>query len=537
MKKRGITIILSMMFIISIGLSAAYSVSPPIPTSLSLNCEEIYDQEFIINTSIGETVSSILPTILGEENFKMALTVSATNNQAFTLTLFNTPICIPGEKQVAFKINNDTYNIQVNVTADLFELGSITLSEGRSMNIGGKIDFSILTTGEDKIRYLVECENTEEGFLNIGESYDIDCNAESFRFELENSFADLDAAIIEVYSSESGYAIIKSDKDVNNAECILGIDTLGAKVKRGNIFAIKTININNNKYIAGVSVTILDQTGELSPINDISSNIGFFSERLYEEYEQGLVVQLEKEGCEPYTNVILFDRSYSDFIEDKEQQELEKTLQLEMDSLFIVGQEISGTVTNLINEAIEKAKVKVTKPDDTTFEILTSESGLLKFTPESAGLWKFQVTKDNFEPSVLYELQAISGEYDIIALVDGDPKSRFEKGDMIIFELRDLNDTIVLLDVKATYGNDNIEFIQGVSEEIEFVEDYKLVIPEVNGYDETDYKTKKVDGSNIIYWILGIAVALILLVVISKFKNNYSPSKKVNKMEVQLGNG
>lgn len=536
MKKRGLTIILSMMFVISIGLSSAYSVSPTIPTSISLNCEEPYHQKFIINTT-GEESISLSSTVISGEDIQIIITVTSENE--FYLSLFQVLGYTTSVEEFSFKINEETetYTIKVNVTAGLRELDSITLSEGISMDIGGKIDFSILTVGENKIRYIVECENIEEGFLNIGESYDIDCNGESFRFELENSFADLDAAIMKVYSSESGYAITKSDRDLNNAECILGIDTLGAKVKRGNIFAIKTININNNKYIAGVSVTVLDQTGDLAPINDISSNIGFFSERLYEEYEQGLVVQLEKEGCEPYTNVILFDRSYSDFIEDKEQQELEKTLQLEMDSLFIVGQEVSGTVTNLINEAVEKAKVKITKPDDTTFEILTSESGLLKFTPESVGLWKIQITKENFESSALYEIQAISGEYDIIALVDGDPKSRFEKGDRIVFELRGLNDTIIPLDVKATYGNDDIEFVQGVSEEIKFVKDYKLIIPESEGYKETDYKTKKVDGDNIIYWILGIVVALILLVVISKFKNNSTSSKKLNKMEVQLGNG
>jgi len=355
-------------------------------------------------------------------------------------------------------------------------------------------------------------------------------------FELVDSFSDLDAAIIKVFSSESGYAITKTDSDLNEAECMLGIDTLGAKVKRGNIFAIKTINSNNNRYVDGVSVTVLDQTGEESPISGVSSNIGFFSERLSGEYEQDIVVQLEKDGCEPYTNVILFERSYSDYVEDQTEEELQKTLKLDMDSLFIVGQEITATATNLKEEAIDKATVKITKPDDTTFEILTSKSGLIKFTPEVAGLWKIQVTKDNFEPSTLYEITSISGEYDIVALVDGDETSRFEKGDEIVFELRDSNDSIVTLDVEATYGNDKVEFVQGVSEEVEFEDDYELTIPETNGYEETDYKTKKVDGNgNFIYWILGIAVILIAFVVISIMRGSNSGNKKPNKMEVQLG--
>ena len=534
MNKRGLTTIICMMTLLILGFSSAYSVSPTIPSSISLNCDESYNQEFTITPESGEAIS-LTPMVISDDNMQMAITYTSSTNH-FYLSLFQTSNCIPGDKQFSFKINDDVKNIGVNVSADLFELGSITLSEGRSMDIGGKIEFSVLTSGDDTLRYMIECETSEEGILDVGESYDVICSGESFRFELEDSFSDLDASIIKVFSSESGYAITKTDTDLNNAECILGIDTLGAKVKRGNIFAIKTINSNNNHYVDVVSVTVLDQTGDESPISGVSSNIGFFSERLAEEYEQDIIVQLEKEGCEPYTNVILFESSYSDYIEDKTEEELSKTLKLDMDSLFIMGQETTATVTNLKGAAIETAVVKLTKPDDTTFEIITSESGLIKFTPEVVGLWKIQVTKDNYETSDLYEVQSISGEYDIIALVDGDETSRFEKGDKIVFELRDSNDSIVTLDVEAEYGNDKVEFVQGISEEVDFVSDYELTIPEINGYDEEDYKTRKVEGSsNFIYWILGIAVILIIFVVVSRAKGANPGKKKVNKMEVQLG--
>ena len=532
MNKRGITTIICMMALLNIGLASAYLISPTIPSSISLNCEENYNQEFIITPESGEEIS-LTPMVISDDNMQMAITyISSTNH--FYISLFQTSTCIQGDKHFSFKINDDVKNIGVNVSADLFELGSITLSEGRSMDIGGKIEFSVLTSGDDTLRYMIECDTIKEGILDVGESYNIICNGESFRFELEDSFSDLDASIIKVFSSESGYAITKTDTNINNAECILGIDTLGAKVKRGNIFAIKTINSNNNHYVDGVSVTVLDQTGEESPISGVSSNIGFFSERLAEEYEQDIIVQLEKEGCEPYTNVILFERSYSDFIEDKTEEELAKTLKLDMDSLFIMGQETTAIVTNLKGSAIETAIVKLTKPDDTTFEIITSESGVIKFTPEVVGLWKIQVTKDNYETSDLYEIQSISGEYDIIALVDGDEKNRFNKGDKIVFELRDSDEHIVTLDVEAEYGNDNVEFVQGISEEVEFVNDYELTIPEINGYDEEDYKTRKVEGNSFIYWILAIAAIIIIFILFSRAKGS-NGKKKANKMEVQLG--
>ena len=533
MNKRGITTIICMMALLSLGFASAYSVSPTIPNSISLNCEESYSQEFTITPGEDEEIE--VNTKVKLDDGVILATDLNTNTNHFDLLIYQTT-CITGQKDLSFEINDDIYNIVVNVSADLFELDSITLSEGKSMNIGGKIDFSILTSGDDTVRYIIECGTSQEGILSVGDSVDKICEDESFRFEVEDSFSDLDASIIKVFSSESGYAITMSDAEEDDSECVLGIDTLGAKVKRGNVFAIKTINSNNNKYVGGVSVTVLDQTGEESPINDVSSNIGFFSARLPEEYEQDIIVQLEKDGCEPYTNVILFERSYSDYIEDKSEEELLTTLKLDMNSLFITGQEVIATVTNLKGEAIDKAIVKLTKPDDTTFEILTSESGLIEFTPESSGLWKIQVTKDNFEASDLYEINSISGEYDIIALVDGDEINKFQSGDEIVFELRDSNDSIVMLDVIATYGNDDIKFTQGVSDEVEFNDDYELTIPEINGYEETDYKTRKIDSNNVIlYLILGVASLILISIVIFKVKNGTSGNKTPSKMEVQLG--
>jgi len=56
------------------------------------------------------------------------------------------------------------------------------------------------------------------------------------------------------------------------------------------------------------------------------------------------------------------------------------------------------------------------------------------------------------------------------------------------------------------------------------------------GKKERAREEKWVEGSsNFIYWILGIAVILIIFVVVSRAKGANPGKKKVNKMEVQLG--
>jgi len=538
MKKRGkINSIAIFTLLISIAFVSSFSVSPTIPTSIALNCDSTYNQEFIITPGSGESIS-VTPQVVADDNMQMALTFYPTTNH-FYLSFFHTSVCSVGNRDFSFKINESVYNIKVNVTENLTELDSVSVSEGKFLDVGGEVEFNIVSVGLNKVSYSYKClddSEIDDGVLDVGESLDLECNNENFKFTLENSFEDLNTAIIKVFSSESGYSITRSDS-VSNSDCVLGLDTLGAKVKRGNIFAIKTINANTNSYVGNVGVTIIDQAGEVSAISGTSSNIGFFSERLFEEYSQDLVVQLEKEGCEPYTNVILFENTYSDYKDEKEQIKQETTLQLTLSSNFIVNNEISGTVKNLLNEGIDTAKIKVTKPDETTFEITTTEAGTFKFTPEQTGIYKLQASKSSYTPSELYTFESISGEYDIIPYVEGRKVSSFSNGDLITFELRDDNDSIVKLNVEANYGNDKVKFTEGVSEQVEFVSGYNLIVPETNGYQSQDYKTKKKENQtqDIIKWGLIIGGILIVLVLIVKLKGKKSPN--LNKMDVQLGVG
>jgi len=521
-------IIFSMLFV------SSYSVSPTIPTSVSLLCGESYNQEFIISPESGETIS-ITPMVISDDGTQMALTHNPVTNHLI-VSIFHTSGCTIGDKGFSFKINNDTYNIGVNISSELFELDTITLSEDTFVDVGGVVDFHVQTTGNDRITYSIQCssETPEESFLNKDESLETSCGGDNFKFTLDNSFEDLGAAIITIYSSESGYALTKmDDEEEDESECVLGLDTFGALVKRGNIFAIKTININDNSYIPGVIVTILDQTGDLSAISGESSSVGFFSQRLHEDYEADLVVQLEKEGCEPYTNVILFENSYSDYIEEIEDEQLAKTLDILIDEDITLGEEYTGSVINLKEETIEEATIKITKPDDTTLELTTSESGDFQFTPEDKGTWKIQVTKTNYESSELIEFEVVGGEYNIVALVNGARQSTFVKGDEIVFELRDEDTSdIVSLNVVATYGDDEVEFINGVSDEVDFTKDFKLEIPEISGYEDQTFSTKVKSNKNVTYWVIGVIVVFFLFIVLAG-KFSKKPTK-TGKMEVQL---
>ncbi|MEK0338473.1 MAG: carboxypeptidase-like regulatory domain-containing protein, partial [Nitrosopumilus sp.] len=203
--------------------------------------------------------------------------------------------------------------------------------------------------------------------------------------------------------------------DEDSSECVLGLDTLGAKVKRGNIFAIKTININTGKFIDNTVVTILDQQGELSPIVGVSSNIGFFSESLHEEYIQDIIVQLEKEGCEPSTQVILFEKSYDDYKTSKAEEEGATNLVLNMSERYEM-KEISGTIKNELNEVIESVEVKITNPDKTIIIVQTNANGLFTFTPIVVGTYKFQGGKDNYKSTDLISIEVYQSQQYLIGV-------------------------------------------------------------------------------------------------------------------------
>lgn len=535
-QKSGVIIVL-LLAVSMITLGSAFEINEDIDTTISLKCDESYTKDYTIIPDTDENIT-VTPGIISDSNMNLGLTFHPSTKH-LTISIFQVGDCIVDNKEFSFSINDELYNIYVNVTEDLWFIDNVTLKEDEKITIGGIAEFSILTAGGDNVLFNLEgCEDDVEDFLDVGEFFDANCDGEIIRFEILDSYEDLQASKIRVMSSESGYNLIKGEyQSKDSSECILGLDTLGAKVKRGNIFAIKTINVEDNKAVSKVSVTIVDQTGELNPINGLSSNTGFFSERLHESYEQDLIVELEKEGCEPSTQIILFQNTYNDYVKQKDQEENSKTLNISFEGEFQSGQEIGGSVINLLQDSIDNAEVRITRPNGVSFTQKTKFDGRFNFTLDESGIWKVQVGKEDYVSSELFEFQVSSSEFTVIPLVDGEYSEFFSKGDKIIFELRDINDTIVKRNVSATYGDQTVEFIDGSSEEVVFEERTDLIIPEGQGFDEYDFTLKeKALNFNWTYIGIGAGVIILVIIIFSFIGKGKNKTKKGTEPLIEFGN-
>jgi len=543
MKKQILLFGLVLLFLI-VGVQAAEPISN-LPTSISLNCGESYSNSFsLTGTNITITPGTIGSTI-GYEMSVMLHPIS----KVIYLSFFQSGVCSGGSSTFTFKIDSDgtevTKSIELEVSEKLWNLGEITASKGKRIDIGGIAHFGILEVSNTQVQYILSgCGTTEQGLLEEGNKLEAVCSGEAVEINLKNSYGDpFNFAEFEIFSSEAGLILTSSNETIaDSSECVLGLDTLGAKVKRGNIFAIKTINANTGKFVDSVAVTILDQQGELSPIAGVSTNIGFFSERLHEEYLQDIIVQLEKEGCEPSTQVILFEKSYDDYKKAKEDKEGASQLVLNMSARYELGA-ISGTIKNVLNEVIEGVDVKITKPDSSVIIVQTDTNGLFTWTPDVIGTYKIQGGKDDYESTDLVSIEVFQNkQYLIVVKVDGKQPSKpyYKKGDKISFELRDENNTLLPLTIDATFAGVPLMFVGGISDEVIFEDTSILLIPSIGGYTEQQLQliAKKTNWTTIIYWI-GIIIGVIILLgtiiaIIRKVKRG-SGGNAPQKMEFQLG--
>ena len=552
MKAKALTeIIIGIILVITIiGNVSAYTVSPEIPSSINLSCDDSYFNSFHFTEGGSDLIINLTEVMgdLSSINYIARPIVSPTAKSYLEIMVSKVPssVCKPGTATFWFVANGQRYDITVNIKEELHELGTKLLKQGESLSIGDIAHFGIETVGDDKVYYLLSgCGETKEDFIE--DSIEATCSGEKVRIELISAFPEpFSVAKFKVYSSEPGLTLTKSNfTTTDKSECVLGLDTLGAKVKRGNIFAIKTINANTGKFEPQVAVTILDQAGELPPISGISSNIGFFSERLYEDYQQNLIVQLEKEGCEPSTQVILFEKSYNDYKTEKETESKKYQLVLNISGKYEINKEISFTVKNALDEAVEGVKVKITKPDNSNFEITTDENGLFKFTPDIEGVWKIQAGKDGYESSRLNEIEIFSNkEYLIVIEADGERKSEYKKGDRLTFKLLDRNNTIIPLTIDATFAGKPLRFINGISDTVTFEGTSTLNIPEVEGYraQTLTLAEKKTNWKSIIFWIIlliGILVIIVIVIaIINKLKGKRGISgisKALEGTDINLG--
>jgi len=514
--------VIAFLFLFSFTFIAAYTSYENIPASVDLKCGQTYSEVFNFTEEVNYTLET-QDIYLG---YFLGLTKTSSNYLQISLFPKNDYSCVSGNGDFDFTVNDKSYTLTLNITEDMWSLGNYSIEQGQSLSVGSLANFELITTSEGKIRYKLDgCSKDIDDFLMIGDSYSLSCGDEIIRFELASADeAPFSFAKINIYSTESAFNVVVNE-DIDSSECVLGLDTLGAKVKRGNLFAIKTININNNKAISGVSVTIIDQEGELSPLNGMSSNTGFFNERLHAEYGQDLIVELQKEGCEPSTQTILFENTYNDYLKEKELEENKFSLKI-----VIENDSLEGVVTNLLNEVVEDANVKMTNPEGISKELTTDKDGKFSFDKEGSGIYKLQVGKDNYQSSELMELDLSSKEYAVAFFVDGQEKSRLNKGDIVTIKILDQENNVIPLTIDAEIDDDLIQFTNGISQPYAFKGDVELVIPETGNYEEEDFRLRKVDNNYLTYlWIaLGIIAFIAIIFGISKAPKSSKGSDSMN---------
>lgn len=529
MNKKIISTLIIMSCLILLPSISAYESFEDIPSSLQLKCGESYSETFNFNESVNYEMGSSDYLV----NYQLSITKTSANY--LQINLFPKPNyqCVQGQSTFTFTVNDINYNLGLNITEDVWDLGEQTLSDGDNVEVGGLINFGVVTTDNNQIRYVLSgCNNNRDDFLQKDGSIEVMCEGESIKFTLENSFASpFSFSKIRIYSSEPAFNVIIGEREqqINESECILGLDTLGVKIKRGNLMAITTLNSNTGKYESSVIVRVLDQAGELEPLSGTSDNTGYFGQRLNDEYEQDLVVKLEKEGCEPYTRVLFFDRSYNDYLQDKEDEENQKTLQLILENSEL--KIIKGIVTNRMNESVESVIVKITNPSGVSKEVLSNENGFFEHEAEEFGIFKLQAGKSDYTSSELINYTLKSHDYFVKRFVEDKVKNEFKVNDIIVFKLYDEEDNILPMNFDAEIDGNIIKFIDGISEDYKFSKETNLKIPNFNGYEEQIITLKKAKNKNMIYWIVGIVVLLGLFIVAT------SSSKKeegADKMQIQL---
>lgn len=531
-----------LILICSLFLLATVQATLPIsnlPSTISLNCGESYYDSFSIT---GENITVIPGTVGSSIGYRFSPSYHPTSKIVF-ISFFQTSTCSAGTSTFTFWVNDVLKSIELEVSEDLWSLGTISVSKGKRIDIGNIAHLGVLEISDTQVQYLLSgCGTTEQGLLEEGDTLEAICSEEAVEIKLKNSYGSpFNFAEFEIFSSEAGLILTSSNETVieDPSECELGLDTLGAKVKRGNIFAIKSINVNSGKFVDSVAVTILDQQGELSPISGLSSNIGFFSERLHADYLQDLIVQLEKEGCEPSTQVILFEQSYDDYKLAKESEQGALQLVLNVSGRFVMSTAISWTVTNALGEVVEGVDVKITKPDSVSLIVTTDSGGVFSFTPDILGLWKIQGGKDNYESTRLNEIEIYQDRtYLIVIKVNGEQKAEYKKNDRISFELRDANNTLLPLTIDSTFAGLPLRFVSGISDTATFTGTSTLTIPAVEGYiEQTITLTEKTVNASNVLWGIGIAIGVIVILFLigAVVKKKRGSGKPPQQMEFQVG--
>ena len=524
MKLAKLSLIFLSMFLFMSFISATITFNPAPPLIINTSCGEAGWEDILLVSGVPADCEVSLGARLPYQLNGLYLGAYTTgmlggdNSKLWLLHSVDANTCESGYENVILDVCGTDYPITINVGYDLALLdGAFALAEGQRFSIGDNIHFNLINVGNDYVDFSLEgCSNSNTR-LNLNSVLEKSCGTQRLKVEI-NEILGSNSATFDIYFSTPSLGdVYKSDsdaEDTTSSGCELGLDTLGAKVRRGNIFAIKTIDINTGKFEKSVGVTILDQEGELSPIAGVSSNIGFFSERLHIDYQQDLIVQLEKEGCEPSTQVILFESSYDDYKKSKGEEEGGLQLVLNMSDKYEM-KAISGTIKNGLNEVVEGVDVKITQPDNSIITVQSNTLGVFTFTPTKIGVYKLIGGKDDFVSTGLVYIDVYQNKQFLIVIkVNGESKSTstYKPKDRITFELRDENNTLLPISLSATFAGLPLSFVSGISEPVVFENTATLVLPATGSYltqsitlpeDEWGFLT-------ILFWI-GIIVGIIVL--------------------------
>ncbi len=541
-----------LLFLVSIllFLTTVSAFSPTSPAEVSLDCG---DYTSLIILGVNSNASDIANTIFAhppKTGVEVGFDFKHITDGGKTLKVYiftDAQYCTPGTTHTEFNIGSENYRINIEVLKEEYSLGEKLISTNEALNIGQDISFGVLGIGDGSVHYILQgCQSVSEEDTMTDEISKTCSGNIDLRVKLLFTLPELGTGVakFEVFSSEPSFILTKSNQSIDNgdsSECVLGIDTLGAKVKRGSVFAFNTINSNSGKYEDNVIINVLDQAGDLTPISGTSDNTGFFSKRIHEDYKQDLLIKLFKDGCEPTNKVILFEQSYDDYKLAKDSEQGALQLVLNVSGRFVMGTAISWTVTNALGEVVDGVDVKITKPDSVSLIVTTDASGVFSWTPDMIGLWKVQGGLDNYESTKLNEIEIFQDKtYLIVVKVNGEQKGEYKKNDRINFELRDVNNSLIPLTIDSTFAGLPLRFISGISDTITFEGTSALTIPAVEGYiEQTITLTEKTTNWTNILWGIGIAIGVIVILfligAVIKKKRGMGSGKPPQQMEIQMG--
>lgn len=534
-------------------LTTVSAFSPTSPADVSLACGDYASLDIVgVFTNITDIADHIFvrPLKTGVAVGFDYKNLNDGGNTLKVLIMTNANYCTPGSTYTEFNIGSDNYRIDIELLKEEYSLGEKLISTNEALNIGQDISFGVLGIGDGSVHYILQgCQSVSEEDTMTDE-ISMTCSGNiDLRIKLLFTLPELGTGVakFEVFSSEPGFILTKSNKTVDDgdsSECKLGLSNEGTIISRGKLLTFTTINTFDGKPQENIVVTLIDPGGDVADYSAKSNYIGFFSHKISEEFkEDHLIVQLvDMDGnCEPLPlGRYDFEKSYDDYKAGKEEEEGGFQLVLNMSARYELGA-ISGTIKNLLNEVIEGVEVKITNPDNSVISVQSGVNGVFSWTPTICGAYKIQGGKDDYESTDLVSIEVFENkQYLIVIKVNGEQKAEYKKGDRINFELRDINNSLVPLTIDATFAGLPLKFIGGISDTTQFEGTSNLDIPAVEGYTAqsitlTEKQTNTADILWIIGIIVGIIVVLILVVAIVKRTRGDSTKSPTRKMEFQLG--